>query len=433
MPVKSSAVTRFASLEEWLAWIERLHPRGIDLGLERVRCVAAALGFGATLPFPVVTVAGTNGKGSSVAMLEAILAAAGYRVAVYTSPHLLRYNERVRIAGREATDEALCEAFARVDHARGGTSLTYFEFGTLAALDLFVRDRPDVAVLEVGMGGRLDAVNVVDSDVALVTNIGIDHVEWLGRERESIAVEKAGIFRAGRPAVCCDPDPPRTLLTAAAVLNTRLHLLGRDFAYAPDGGAPGSWSWRGRDRRLSGLPPPALAGRFQYQNAAGALAVLDLLRGALEVPLPAVEQGLERVSLPGRCQRFTRAGVSCILDVAHNVGGAQALAQALADQSVPGRTRAVAAILGDKDIDGMISCMTQVVDEWFVAGLPVERAAPVGRLRDCVTVRAPGAGLTVCADVSAAYRAGLAASRAGDRIVVFGSFYTVGEILQAGA
>ena len=202
---------RFDTLAAWLDWLEQLHPRSIDLGLERVRRVADAMGIGRTLPFPVVTVAGTNGKGSSAALLEAILAAAGYRVAVYTSPHLLRYNERVRIGGDEVDDAALCRAFDRVDRARGDVSLTYFEFGTLAAFDLFAQARPDVAVLEIGLGGRLDAVNLVDGDVALVTSISLDHIDWLGADRETIAAEKAGIFRSGRPAVCSDPAPPPSL------------------------------------------------------------------------------------------------------------------------------------------------------------------------------------------------------------------------------
>jgi dihydrofolate synthase/folylpolyglutamate synthase len=425
---------RFDTLAAWLAWLERLHPRSIDLGLERVRRVADAMGLGVALPFPVVTVAGTNGKGSSAALLEAILSAAGYRVAVYTSPHLLRYNERVRLGGLEATDAELCHAFDRVDRARGDVSLTYFEFGTLAALDHFTRARPDAAVLEIGLGGRLDAVNLVDSDVALVTSISLDHVDWLGPDRESIALEKAGIFRRGRPAVCSDPDPPQSLRAAAAALGTPLHVPGRDFGFTLHAAsAAGGWSWWGGDQRLTGLPAPALAGRFQYQNAAGVLMVCSLLGACLPVPRAAFKTGLRRVTLPGRFQQLRGDGAACILDVAHNVGGAAALAQTLADQPVPGRTRAVVAILGDKDIDGMISSLAAVVDAWYVAPLPVERAAPVERLKERVTLRAAGAPVAAYASVADAWSAARGASLPGDRVVAFGSFYTVAEILQAQA
>ncbi|MGE0372096.1 MAG: bifunctional tetrahydrofolate synthase/dihydrofolate synthase [Gammaproteobacteria bacterium] len=421
---------RFDTLDAWLAWLERLHPHSIELGLERVRRVAEALGLGAALPCPVVTVAGTNGKGSSVALLESILSAAGYRVAAYTSPHLLRYNERVRIGAREASDAELCQAFDRVDRARGAVSLTYFEFGTLAAFDHFARARPDVAVLEVGMGGRLDAVNLLDCDVALVTSIGIDHVDWLGHDREAIGAEKAGIFRRGRPAVCSDPAPPRSLTAAAADRGALLHLPGRDFGWSAADSAAGAWTWWGGGVRCDGLPPPALAGRFQYHNAAGVLMALRLLDGRLEVPRAAVEEGLRRVSLPGRFQRLLVDGVPCILDVAHNPDGTEALARTLADEPVPGRTRAVAAILGDKDIDGMISSLADVVDDWYVADLPVERAAPVERLRDSIAVRAQ-AEARIGADAQAAFRAAVSAALPGDRVVVFGSFHTVGAVLRA--
>jgi dihydrofolate synthase/folylpolyglutamate synthase len=407
-----------------------MHPRSIDLGLERVRRVAEALGLDATLPCPVVTVAGTNGKGSSVALLESILSAAGHRVAAYTSPHLLRYNERVRVDAREASDAELCLAIDRVDRARGDVSLTYFEFGTLAAFDHFARARPDVAVLEVGMGGRLDAVNLLDCDVALVTSIGIDHVDWLGHDRETIGAEKAGIFRRGRPAVCSDPAPPQSLPAAAADRGAVLHLPGRDFGWAAGDSAAGAWTWWGGGARCDDLPAPALAGRFQYHNAAGVLMALRLLDGRLEVPRAALEEGLRRVSLPGRFQRLVVDGVPCILDVAHNTDGTAALARSLADAPVPGRTHAVAAILGDKDIDGMISSLAHVVDDWYVAPLPVERAAPVERLRDSIAARAQ-AEARIGADAQAAFRAAVSAALPGDRVVVFGSFYTVGAVLRA--
>lgn len=432
---------RHDTLAGWLAWLEALHPSAIDLGLARVGAVAAGMAV-ARLPCPVITVAGTNGKGSCIAMLEALLAAAGHRVATYTSPHLLRYNERVRIAGREATDDELCAAFERVDRARAGTSLTYFEFGTLAALDLFIRAAPDVALLEVGLGGRLDAVNVVDADIALVTAIGLDHCEWLGHDRDMIGAEKGGIFRAGRPAICADPAPPAGLVRAAAERGARLLRNGREFGVeyeigrgtGRDGQAAGRWTWRGPDGRREGLPAPGLAGRFQYDHAAGVLMALDLLPERLGVSDAAVRTTLGAVRLPGRFQRLPgqRPGaMTLIVDVAHNVDGARALAANLAALPAAGATHAVAAMLGDKDIDGMISSMSDVVDAWHVATLPVGRAAPAERLRAAVAAHAPRAPAEVYPDVASAWRAAVAGARSGDRVVAFGSFYTVAEILRA--
>jgi dihydrofolate synthase / folylpolyglutamate synthase len=423
---------RHDTLAAWLAWLEALHPSAIDLGLERVGAVAGRMGV-ARLPCPVIIVAGTNGKGSSVAMLEALLSAGGHRVAAYTSPHLLRYNERIRIAGREAADDALCAAFERVDRARDGISLTYFEFGTLAALDLFLRARPDVAILEVGLGGRLDAVNLVDADIALVTAIGLDHVEWLGDDRDAIGAEKAGIFRPGRPAVCVDTAPPAGLIRAATGRDTPLYRIGRDFGFDFDdaGKAEGGsrWSWWGPERRIDDLPAPGLTGAFQYHNAAGALMVSSLLPASLAVSEAALGPGLARVRLPGRFQLLP-GSVTRILDVAHNVDSARALAANLAVQPAGGATRAVAAMLGDKDIDGVVSSMSDVVDEWHVATLPIGRSAPAERLRRAVAGQSPAVPATVHPDVVSAYRAALSNSRSGDRIVVFGSFYTVGEILR---
>jgi dihydrofolate synthase/folylpolyglutamate synthase len=411
------------SLAEWLAHIERLHPRSIDLGLDRVRGVAAAM----ALPppaCPVVTVAGTNGKGSSVALLEAILSAAGHRVAAYTSPHLLRYNERVRIGGAEAGDDALCAAFERVERARAGRTLTYFEFGTLAALDLFARAQPDVLVLEVGLGGRLDAVNLVDADVALVTSIGLDHVEWLGTDRDAIAREKAGVMRPGRPAVCADPGPPPGLLAAAAAIGATLYRAGDDFGWRAE--ADGErWSWRGPRGAYPALPRPALAGRFQFANAAGVLMAIELLRDRLAVSGTAVARGLASVAVAGRFQCLPGA-VARIFDVAHNADGARALAETLAAAPAPGRTRAVFAVLADKDVEGMAAAMARVVDDWHVAPLAVARGASAERV---LAALAGPARAQVHGDVAAAYRAALAASSPGDRVVVFGSFHTVGAAL----
>lgn len=416
---------RHHTLAGWLAWLEQLHPRAIELGLGRVGAVGERLDV-TRLPCPVITVAGTNGKGSTVAMLESMLSAAGHRVACYTSPHLLRYNERVRIAGREADDDALCAAFARVDAARGDISLSYFEFGTLAALDLFARARPDVTILEVGLGGRLDAVNIIDPDVALVTSIGLDHQEWLGADRDAIGAEKAGIFRTNRPAVCADPAPPTGLLRVAAERGAHLHRLGHDFAIAAAAPAA-SWTWQGPDRRIDALPPPGLAGEYQYRNAAGALMALCLLPAAFAVDDAAVRAGLAGVRLSGRFQCLSGA-VTRIFDVAHNVDGARALAANLAAMPVTGATRAVFAALGDKDIDGMVSSMSDVVDEWHVATLPVGRAASAERLRAAIAAH-PAQEATAHPDIGTAWRVALARSRPGDRVVAFGSFYTVGALL----
>lgn len=415
-------------LDDWLAWIETLHPRQIELGLDRVRRVALAMGV-ERLPCTVVTVGGTNGKGSSVAMLESAFTAGGYRAAAYTSPHLLRYNERIRIDGRDAGDAELCAAFERVERARGETSLSYFEFSTLAALDLIARARPDVAVLEIGMGGRLDAVNIVDPDVALVTSIGLDHTDWLGATREAIAREKAGIFRAGIPVVCGDADPPRTLVERAREIGAPLYLRGRDYDIETDG-AGRRW-WRGaRGARLE-LPPLSLAGGFQYENAANVLMVLELLASRLPVPAGRLADGVAAARNPGRFQRLAAGprAVQRIVDVAHNTDGARALAAALAAEPCAGTTRLVFGVLGDKDVDGMTSAMAAVSRDWYLGAPAAARAAPAERVRASVLAGVPRANVRDCADVPGAWRQALSEAAPGDRVVAFGSFYTVGEIL----
>lgn len=414
---------RFSSLAQWLEWQESLHPSAIDLGLERPGKVLQTMGLG--LPrHTVITVAGTNGKGSSVAMLESVLIAAGYRVGAYTSPHLLRYNERIRINGEPAEDNAICEAFARIDDARGDTSLTYFEFGTLAAFDLFARADLDVAVLEVGLGGRLDAVNLLDADVALVTAIDIDHAAWLGDDREAIGREKAGIFRAHKPAVCSDPHPPASLLAYAAELGCELTLPDRDFSWQQE--ADG-WRWQGSGRVLTGLPLPALRGEFQLQNAAGVLQVLGLLGDNLPVSPQYLRQGLISVSLPGRFQVLPGV-VPLVLDVAHNPQSAAALADNLRQMSVAGKTRAVVAMLADKDMGRVVAELSAVVDRWYVAGLDVWRGCDAARLAEVVE-RQCKAPLLRFDQVSGALAAAHAEASDGDRIVVFGSFHTVAEAL----
>ncbi|MGW8309870.1 MAG: bifunctional tetrahydrofolate synthase/dihydrofolate synthase [Thiogranum sp.] len=415
-------VPRFTSLQDWLTWQESLHPVAIDLGLERVARVADRLVC--RTPAPVtVTVAGTNGKGSSVALLEAILRRAGHRVAAYTSPHLHRYNERLRFDGEPVGDAALCEAFARVDAARGDDSLTYFEFGTLAALDLMSRRRPDVALLEVGLGGRLDAVNIVDADVALITGIGIDHTDWLGADRDAIAREKAGIMRPGRPVICGDRDPPAALNSEAGRLGAPLALAGHDFAIARD---DRGWSWRGRFLRLEGLPEPVLPGAHQKGNAAAVLAVLEVLQPRLPVPRAAVVAGLREAVLPGRIQCIAGA-VEQVLDVSHNAQAAAALAQWLETTPAPGRCHAVVGMMRDKDAASFLQPLLPHVDHWYVTGLQLARAGPSEWLATELAGLAGAAGVTTCARMPDALSAVQGALEAGDRVLVCGSFHTVAE------
>lgn len=417
---------RYSTLADWLAWQETLHPAKIDLGLERVRAVLRHMG----LEYPsyaLITVGGTNGKGSCVAMLEAILNSAGYRVGAYTSPHLLRYNERVRVDCAMAGDAALCEAFARVDEARRDITLTYFEFGTLAALDIFARAGLDIAILEVGMGGRLDAVNVLDADVSVVTTVDIDHTAWLGSDREQIGREKAGIFRAGRPALYGDANPPSTIVEYARTLGAELHCFGRDFGYER---AAAGWSWWGFNRRRHVLPLPRLRGAYQLKNAATAVTALELLRHRLPVGQQALRIGLSTVDLPGRLQVMDDRGLR-ICDVAHNPQAATALAEGLRSLPCKGKTHAVIAMLADKDSIGMARALAETVDVWHVAGLACERGATVRQLAPQIRVVAGERSVYEYATVSAALAgAGRAAGNA-DRIVVFGSFYTVAEAMES--
>ncbi len=359
------AQPRYATLEHWLAWQETLHPRAIDLGLERVQQVAQRLGLLDRPTFTIITVGGTNGKGSCVALLEAILRAAGYKTGAYTSPHLLRYNERIRLDGVTVDDASLCEAFARLDAARKDISLTYFEFGTLAALWLFQQAGVQVALLEVGLGGRLDAVNIMDADAALITTIAIDHVEWLGQDRDSIGREKAGIYRQGRPAICADPLPPVGLLDQAHTVGARLYLVNRDYGFCRQGQ---QWSWWCETIRLDALPLPALPGAHQLGNAAGVLMTLQSLAGRLPVPVEAIQAGLRQAHIAARFQ-IVAGPVEWILDVAHNPHAATVLADTLHARPCAGRTRAVWAMLNDKDAPGVARALAASVDCWYPATL----------------------------------------------------------------
>jgi dihydrofolate synthase/folylpolyglutamate synthase len=417
---------RFQRLDDWLAWQQSAHPRAIDLGLERVTRVLARSGWRRPSR-PVITIGGTNGKGSCTALLEAMLRAGGYRVGTFTSPHLVDYRERIRIDGEWVSAASLVAAFERIADALGPDSLTFFEFNTLAALLVFETAVPDALVLEVGMGGRLDAVNLVDADVAVVVSVGLDHMEWLGPDVESIGREKAGIFRAGRPAVVGMRVPPRSLVEAATVIGASLRLIGRDF----DGAAAGDGTWGFRDEagRLDGLPIPALTGAVQVGNAAVALAALRSLGTRLPLDRAGIERGLREVRLAGRFQRIASArGFEWVLDVAHNPDSARVLAANLESLPAPGRTIAVCGMLADKDVEAVLGLLEPAIDLWVAAGTDGPRA-----LDDAVlAARAASVGVTMQpgGPVATAMQAAAAMARPGDRVVVFGSFHTVGPALE---
>jgi len=413
------------SLDDWLDYISAQHPATIALGLERVREAAERMGM-ARCPV-VITVGGTNGKGSTCAMLEKILLESGYRVGLYTSPHLLRYNERVRLQGEDVSDDLLVESFERVEAARGTTPLTYFEFGTLGALDIFGRASLDVAILEVGLGGRLDAVNIVDADVACVVSVDLDHQAFLGNDRESIGYEKAGIYRAGRAAIFGDTNPPDRLVAHAKQIGADLQVLGRDFRYEAH---ERQWDFIGRRGAKRALPMPALRGRWQLKNACVALAALDEVADRVPVSLGEVKRGFTNVRLAGRLQVLP-GRPSIVLDVAHNPHAARALADGLGDMGFYERTFAVFAMLADKDIGGVIDAMRGRVDQWFVASVAAERAAPAQRVADLLSGRGLSAVTRTFATVSAALEEARRQAGPNDRIIVFGSFYTVAEALRS--
>ena len=420
-------------LSDWLALLETMHPKAIDMGLERVARVKQALDIEFTCP--VITVGGTNGKGSTCAMLESILLQAGYRVGLYTSPHLIDFNERARINGEAVGDDALVAQFSAVEAARGGISLTYFEFTTLAILRLFSQAGLDAVILEVGLGGRLDAVNVVDADVAIVTSVDIDHTEYLGDTREKIGFEKAGIYRPGRTAICGDPVPPQSLIDHAAALGADLWLFGRDYNYSGD---KQQWNYGGRSQRRNALGYPSLRGANQLLNASAALAALESLRHQLPVGAQEVRNGLVMVDLPGRFQVLP-GRPTVILDVAHNPHAAATLAQNLDNMGFHPYTFAVFGAMRDKDIDGVIAQLKGRIDHWCLTDLPLPRAATAAELREKLLAAgvspndAAGAERTIETFDSPATAYARAQSRAGenDRIAVFGSFLTVAGVIQA--
>ncbi len=430
-------MTTHATLADWLAYIEGQHPKAIEMTLERSREVAQRMGL--TKPAPrVVTVGGTNGKGSTVAFIEAIARAAGWRVGAYTSPHLLRYNERVRIEGHDADDDELIAAFAAVERARVGISdddrkqseiaLTYFEFGTLAALWLFAQRDLDLVVLEVGLGGRLDAVNLIDPDVAVITTVDLDHQDWLGDNIEAIGAEKVGIARAWAPLILGDDDPPSSVLGHAYAIGASAVRIGCDFFFAPIDQT--HWQWRELGCELE-LPMPSLTAPVQLRNAAIAIAALRALPGSEAWPDAMYARGVAEAHVAARLQRFERDGIELLVDVGHNPQAARALADGLNAAPVPGKTHAVFAALGDKDIVGVVDALAAVIDTWWLAGLLA--AGPRGVDVDTFAKRLAGtaaAGGARHADVADALSAAREVSVAGDRILVFGSFFTAAEALR---
>lgn len=416
---------RFKTLQEWLAWQEQLHPNPIDLGLERVKQVLRGLAL-AVPPYRVLTVGGTNGKGSSVAFAEAMLRAGGYRVGSHTSPHILRYNERIRVDGAEVSDQEICDSFAHIDTARGETSLTYFEFGFLAAIDIFAARGVEAAVLEVGLGGRLDAVNAVDPDAALVASVGLDHQDWLGPDRESIGYEKAGIYRSGRPALCGDRTPPVALLQHAGSIGARLQVLGRDFDWRTTGDR---WIWRGRGSQLRDLPPPVLPGRIQYDNASTVIAALTSLNDVLPLPEQAIRDGLVQAEIAARFQQVA-GEVECVFDVAHNPDAARVLADNLRAAPAAGRTYGVMGMFRDKAAEEVALALAPCFDRWYLGGLEGPRGQGAAELAARVHATVPRAATGEYPTVTAAYAAAREQARNGDRLVIFGSFQTVAAVLK---
>ncbi len=420
-------MTNPVTLSDWLEYIERQHPQNIAMGLDRVNVVRDALQL--KPGFPVITVGGTNGKGSACRLLESILGHAGYRTGVYTSPHLFCYNERVRIGGKDTGDADLVCAFAAVEQARvaTGVELTYFEFGTLATVWLFVERRVDAAVLEVGLGGRLDAVNAFDADAALLMSIGVDHREYLGDTREAIGAEKAPIFRAGRPGVCADPDPPASVIAYAARVGADLLQIGRDFSCEMQ---QHQWSYRGPGGNRHGLPPPALRGTFQLANAGACIAALDALRDRLPVSTGDIRAGLVSVENPGRFQVLPGRPV-VILDVAHNPHAAGALALNLVQMTGYKRTIAVFSMLRDKDVTDVVRVLRGHVDHWLLAPLEGPRAMGVDQLAQCLGDAGVSVDVTICTNIAEACERGYRMAGDNDRILAFGSFLTVAAAMTA--
>lgn len=418
-------MTKKRLLHEWLDYQQQLHPHEIELGLDRLRKVWLRLHPEPFKPL-IISVAGTNGKGSCVAYLDAILRAASWRTGSYTSPHLVRYNERICINGNEADDAELCAAFERIEKARDGITLTYFEFGALAALDIFSRHQLDVVILEVGLGGRLDAVNLLDANVALVTSVGIDHQAWLGDSRDAIGAEKAGILRHDRPAVYAERDMPAGFQQAAAAIGAKLHHVGKEYQYLE---RRNTWNWHSGGMLYPDLPIPSMRGHYQLQNAAGVLMTLHLMRRQLPVSSDAIRLGLTSAKLPGRFQLIAGEPL-IILDVAHNREAAVALAANLEQMHYSGKLRAVFSMFSDKPLQAVVSTLDDSIDEWHLYPLDDERGFSREELCAGVEQAAVDAQLTSHDSLQDAFQVAWQASTVGDVILIFGSFQVVGEALE---
>lgn len=430
---------RFSSLPEWLNWQEGLHPSTIELGLERVSEVFKRLHPNLP-PCPVITVAGTNGKGSSVALLESIYQNAGYQTGVYTSPHLLRYNERIHLNGEEVSDDVICEAFERIDQARmphendEEISLTYFEFGTLAALDIFYHAKPDVMILEVGLGGRLDVVNILDADVALITSIGIDHTAWLGHDRETIAVEKAGIMRKNKPVIFSSMDMPNSIKKVAEEKGALLYQRGHEFDWQKGVDTSirmSSWDWQSANKQRTALPLPNLHGRHQIDNAAGVLMAVECLASQLPISQKQIKAALLSVTIAGRFQ-YQQGNPAHIFDVSHNAASMACLAELLDEQVCGGKTLAVFGMLKDKEHAEAISAVLPQISAWFIADLDVPRGMKSSLLADIVRSIDNKASVSCFKSVKEAVEAANLAAESADRVVIFGSFYTVEFAMKLG-
>jgi len=416
---------RFDSLKGWLDWQESLHPLAIDLGLERAAQVFKALNPNAIKP-PTITVAGTNGKGSCIAYLETIYKTEGYRVGAYSSPHILKYNERIKIDGEPVSDELICDAFARIESVRGNTSLSYFEFGTLAALDIFWRSDVDIQLLEVGLGGRLDAVNIVTPDVSLISSIGIDHVSFLGNTREAIGREKAGIFRTKTPAIISDPNPPQSLLLSATDKGANIFCINKDYGYKRQ---TATWNWFAGDQQINQLPEPGLKGEHQYRNASAAILAVQMLAENLPVSNSSFRNGLKNTHLLGRFQLINDK-IPILLDVGHNVEAVRTLVEYI-NMTFPGkRIHAIFSMLKDKDIAGVIEIMNPVIYDWFFAPLANPRATSENNMREIfsnIGVTRVSFGFTGFTD---AFNAAKHQSLDNDLLLVFGSFFLVSDCLN---
>ena len=412
------------NLTDWLGYIESIHPSTIDLTLERIKIVIERLNL--DISFPILTVGGTNGKGSTCSILESIYREAGYKVACYTSPHFLNFNERIKIQALAVSDEVICEAFSRIESAREDVTLTYFEYGTIAAMIIFSEAHVDVAILEVGLGGRLDAVNVFDADCAIVTTVDLDHMDYLGHTREAIGFEKAGIYRTEKTSICGDFDPPQSLIKHAELIHADLKIIGKDFGYEAH---HDSFDFLIDSTFVMNLPLPKLQGDFQLANATNALMAVKAMEDKLPLTEISIQKGITLTLLPGRFQEVKKMP-SLILDVAHNPQAARSLSHNLKTHVVPGKTIAVFSILKDKDIFGVINVLNLDIDDWFIAEIQNERAASIENISNTIQKINLSAHIEAFKNIQEAYQFASKEVRRNDRIIVFGSFFTVADIMK---